>query len=111
MKQKSLATAKAVDALPGIVRRTLAYNDDTMLCRFDLKAGSTIPLHNHKPTQIGYILSGRIRFLGSKPADTFEAVEGDGYVFNPDVHHGAEVLEDTVIIEVFSPSRPEYRDF
>ena len=63
------------------------------------------------PTQIGYVVSGRVRFIGATESDTFEASAGDAYVLGPEVPHGAEALEDTVYIEVFSPSREEYQDF
>ena len=49
MKQKSLESAKAIENPPGIVRRTLAYNDQAMLCHFELKKGTSIPLHDHPP--------------------------------------------------------------
>jgi hypothetical protein len=36
------------------------------------------------------------------------AEPGSGWCFDPNVRHGAEVLEDSEAIECFSPSRPEY---
>ena len=111
MLQKNLERAKAIENPEGVVRRTLAYNKDTMLCHFKLKKGARIPLHSHAPSQIGYVVSGRVRFLGEKESDAFEAGPGDAYVIDPDVTHGAEALQDTVYVEVFSPSRPEYEDF
>ena len=95
--------------LPGVTRRTLAHNGDVMLCHFTLKKGAKIPLHSHVPSQIGYVVSGRARFIGASDSDAFEAGPGDSYVLNPNVEHGAEALEDnTVFVEVFNPSRPEY---
>ena len=87
MKAKSLDTANAVGMLPGITRRTLARNHELMLCHFTLEKGAQIPLHQHRPSQIG-----------------------ESYVIDPEVVHGGEAVEDTVFIEVFSPSRPEYDD-
>ena len=107
----TVGQSKGVEMFPGVVRRTLAYNDDVMLCRFELDKGGTIPLHNHPPSQIGYLVSGRVRFLGATEADAFEAGPGDAYVIDPNVHHGAEALEPSVFVEVFNPARPEYRDF
>lgn len=111
MKQMNIATAKAVPALEGIVRRTLTYNDDAMLCHIELRKGSTIPLHQHEPVQIGICLSGRVRFFGENPEDAYEVTAGDGYVMARNEPHGAEALEDSAVVEVFSPSRPEYADF
>lgn len=111
MKMKSLAEGAAKESPDGVVRRTLAYHDEAMLCHFELKKGATIPLHNHRATQIGFLLSGRARFLAEKPEDEFEVTAGDSYVLPPFVKHGTVALEDTVYIEVFSPSREEYEDF
>ena len=111
MKQEHVDSAEAVENPPGIFRKTLAYNDEAMLCHFFLKKGAKIPLHSHRPSQIGYVVSGRATFIGATEADAFEAAAGDGYVFDPDVEHGTIALEDTVYIEVFSPSRDEFKDF
>lgn len=111
MKQKSLLTGAAIEQLPGVTRRTLAYNQDVMLCHFSLKRDAKIPLHSHAPSQIGFVISGRARFIGPRESEAFEVGPGDAYVLDPNVEHGAEALEDTVFIEVFNPSRPEYQDF
>ena len=110
MKQKNVETTEAVEMLPGVTRKTLAYNKNIMLCYITLKKGAKIPLHHHDPSQIGYVASGRARFIGASEADAFEAGPGDAYVMDPNVEHGAEALEDTVLVEAFSPSRPEYED-
>ncbi len=95
-------------ALPGVFRQTLAYNEQTMLCIFRLEKDAKIPLHNHPNVQIGYILSGKIHFLSEQPENEFIATPGDSYIFEAEEKHGAEVLEDTQLIEVFYPYRPEY---
>ena len=110
MKRHTVQSAKAIDQLPGIVRRTLAYNEEVMLCHFNMKAGAQIPLHNHRASQVGYIISGKARFIGKQDSDAFEVSAGDSYLFDPHVHHGAEIIEDAELIEVFTPSREEYRD-
>jgi len=107
MKQKNEESATCVENPEGVYRYTLAHNQDVMLCKFKLKKGAKIPLHSHQPAQIGYVVEGRVRFIGE---NEFEAVAGDSYLINPNVEHGAEALEDTVYVEVFSPSRPEYED-
>lgn len=94
-------------ALEGVYRRTLIYNDNMMLCLFILKKGAEIPLHNHKETQIGYIISGKLKFFTED--NEFIAKEGDSYVFNPNEKHGASILEDTEVIDVFNPSRDDYK--
>jgi len=101
------SSVKAVKALEGIYRKTLAYNDSVMMCFFNLKKGAEIPLHNHISHQIGYVIKGKIKLF----TETYEfiAIEGDSYVFNTYEKHGAHVLDDTDVIEVFNPTREDYK--
>jgi quercetin dioxygenase-like cupin family protein len=38
----------------------------------------------------------------------YDALPGDSWCIPADVEHGAEVIEDTVVVEVFSPVREDY---
>ena len=111
MKMKNVSTGIPRESPDGVIRKTLSYNDEAMLCHFTLKRGATIPLHDHRATQIGIVVSGKARFLAEKPEDEFVVEAGDSYVLDPHVKHGTVALEDTVYIEVFSPTREEYKDF
>jgi quercetin dioxygenase-like cupin family protein len=91
---------------PGVQRRTLRWNDDAMLCHFEMRAGAQIPLHSHPAVQIGYVVSGRLRFITEDGG--FEVSEGHSYVFASNEKHGADIVEDAHVIEVFTPMRPEY---
>ncbi len=99
--------ANPVEAARGIVRRTLAYSPSQMLCHFSMEAGATIDLHNHEAAQIGYLVSGKVRFF-KESGDSFIAEAGTSWAFAGWEKHGAEFLEDSEIVEVFSPLRPEY---
>ncbi|MFW9902594.1 MAG: cupin domain-containing protein [Candidatus Thorarchaeota archaeon] len=96
-----------VKALEGIYRKTLAYNKDVMLCCFSLEKNAVVPLHEHEAHQIGYVLKGKIKFITE--TREFIANEGDSYVFDSNEKHGAELLEDTEVIEVFNPIREDYK--
>ena len=96
---------KPFEALPGIFRKTLAYNQDTMLCLFELEKDSDIPLHNHPNVQIGYVISGKVQFLSENSEKNFVAETGDSYVFEAEEMHGAKVLEDSQIIPLICQVR------
>lgn len=97
----------AVESPPGVFRRTIAFNDQLMMCHFDLKKGARIPFHHHPAAQNGYLISGRMRMLWEDGRQLL-AEPGTGWCFVPNERHGAEVLEDSEAVECFSPSRPEY---
>ena len=94
------------EVLPGILMRTLAYNEDITQCHFILKKGVSIPLHDHLFTQNGFVLKGKVNFKTLK--GEFIAQSGDSYIFNRWEKHGADILEETELLETFSPTRKEY---
>jgi quercetin dioxygenase-like cupin family protein len=99
-------SVNAVEALPGIFRRTLTYNNEAMLCHFEMKKGAQIPLHQHVHVQNGYCVTGKLRFF-TKTGD-FIVTAGDSYIFNSNEAHGADVLEESDVVEIFIPCREEY---
>ncbi|HOO89915.1 MAG TPA: cupin domain-containing protein [Syntrophales bacterium] len=92
--------------LPGIELKTLAYGEKTLLGEFRLKAQSILPKHSHIYEQTGYLVEGRMRFNVGE--HTFVAEPGDSWCIPGNTDHSAEVLEDSLAIEVFSPVREDY---
>jgi hypothetical protein len=92
--------------LPGICMKPLTFGDNSLLCEFQLKQGSIIPPHEHSQEQTGYLISGRLRF--SSLEGEFIAEPGSSWNFKGGIQHSAEVLQDSVAIELFSPIRQEY---
>lgn len=93
-------------ALQGIVRKTLVHGEKTLMTEFRLDKGAVLPRHAHPHEQTGYLVKGQMRL--SIGAQTYEAQGGDSWAIPGNVEHGAEVLEDCVAIEVFSPVRNDY---
>jgi quercetin dioxygenase-like cupin family protein len=94
------------EVLPGITLKTLAYGDRTLLSEFKLQKGASMPIHNHPHEQTGYLVAGRLRFVIGD--ESFDATPGCSWSIPSDVGHGADALEDAVVIEVFSPVREDY---
>jgi quercetin dioxygenase-like cupin family protein len=101
--------ALAKELLPGIRMRTLAVGEHSMLCVFYLQRGAVIPLHQHPQEQTGYLVSGSIRLIDEHGAS--EVGPGSGWSFKGNAPHRAEILEDSVAIEVFTPIREDYLAF
>lgn len=92
--------------LPGIRMKTLCFGDRTLMTQFRLAAGSILPMHSHPHEQTGYLVGGHLML---KVGDTLhKAHAGDSWCIPDGVVHGAEVIEDSVAIEVFSPVRDDY---
>jgi quercetin dioxygenase-like cupin family protein len=92
--------------LPGIKLKTLVYGEKTLFTEFRMNAGSVLPQHAHIHEQTGYLIEGKIRLtIGEQ---VFEVEKGDCWSIPGNMEHGAEILKDSVAIEVFSPVRDEY---
>ncbi len=92
--------------LPGIRMKTLCHGACTLMTEFLLDQGSALPLHAHPHEQTGYLVRGHIRLtIGGAPHDVRP---GDSWCIPASVEHGAQILEDSVAIEVFSPVREDY---
>jgi len=95
-----------ITVLDGIERKTLVYGNNTLMAQFRLKKGKILPIHIHPHEQTGYLVKGHIILIidGQK----YDMKPGGSWSIPGNVEHGAEVLEDSVAIEVFSPVREDY---
>lgn len=93
-------------ALEGVTYKTLTFGAKTLLSEFRLEKGSEIPIHSHPHEQIGYMISGNMTF--TIKGEIYNAEPGDSWCIPSNVEHGVDVLEDSVVIEVFSPVREDY---
>ncbi len=94
------------DILPGIEIKTLVHGEKSLMTKFRMHAGSELPLHSHPYEQIGYLAQGRIRLTIG--AETHDAAVGDSWCIAPNVEHRAEILEDSIALEIFTPLREDY---
>jgi quercetin dioxygenase-like cupin family protein len=99
-------TSKFRPLIDGVVMRPLVYEEKTLMCEFELQKGHVLPSHAHPYEQTGYLVSGKMKFrIG---ATWYNAESGDSWCIPENVEHEVKILEDSVVIEVFSPVRPDY---
>ena len=92
--------------IDGVTMRPLVWEEKTILCEFKLKKGHIIPAHHHLYEQTGYLISGKLNFRIDK---TWQIAEtGDSWSIPENMEHEVEILENSVVLELFSPIRPDY---
>jgi quercetin dioxygenase-like cupin family protein len=108
MAQVLKSTEVPPTVLSALARRRVVTGTDLMLVRYEAKAGAEFAAHNHPEEQMGYVIQGKIEFFLGEPEvrHVFEA--GTFFHFAPHERHRSRVLEDCLVIDVFSPPRPEY---
>jgi quercetin dioxygenase-like cupin family protein len=95
--------------LDGITIKTLVFGEHTLLSEFRMEKGSTLPAHSHPQEQTGRLLKGKIILtIGNEQS---EVNPGDCWSIPGNMNHGAEILEESVAIEVFSPVREDYLQY
>jgi quercetin dioxygenase-like cupin family protein len=100
-----LANDRWITMVPGIRRRTVAAGEQMMQMLVTLDIGSHLPEHQHPHEQITHVLRGRLRLtVASVP---HELVAGQSLCIPGGTLHAADVLEDTLVIDTFSPPRED----
>lgn len=95
-----------IEICPGIKRQTVASGKTMYQMVAQLAAGSKMPEHQHPQEQQVYILSGRMKLIVE--GTPHELATGDSFYLASNVPHGVETLEETRVLDTFSPPRDEY---
>ncbi len=100
------ADVEWADAVPGVKRKVLCYDDGIMLCRFAFEKGAIGPPHRHPHKQVSVVESGVFDITIS--GETHRLRAGDSYLVAPDALHGALAIEAGVLVDVFTPMREDF---
>jgi len=90
----------------GLTRKVLAYNDKLFLAEHRMRKGWQGALHSHPHEQIVYIVSGHLKVKCD--GREYDVRGGDSFLVRGGVEHGASAVEDSVVIDVFTPCREDY---
>ena len=98
----------AAQLAQGAMSHIIAGNNMT-LSFASLAAGSYFPVHTHPYEQMMLILKGELDAI--LEGVLYRMKLGDVIVFPMGLVHGAQMREqDCEILDIFSPSRPDYED-
>jgi quercetin dioxygenase-like cupin family protein len=95
-----------IEITPGIRRRTITAGESMYQMRAELAAGSRMPEHAHPQEQIAHVIKGRMKLIVAGVPHELGA--GDAFYLGSNVPHGVETIEDTTVIDTFSPPRNDY---
>lgn len=94
------------EVAPGVRLQTLEVGRQMHMVAFQLGAGGKIPPHIHPHEQCGYLVSGKVVMERGNGPETF--YPGASWSIPGGVEHGVEVVEESLVVEVFSPVREDY---
>jgi quercetin dioxygenase-like cupin family protein len=103
---KPLHAAQVSVPEPGMRRQVLAFDPNLMLVRHHLERGWKGAKHKHPHSQLIYVVRGCI--VLESDGQTIEMDAGDSAVVGGNVEHQATALEDSEVLDVFTPYREDY---
>lgn len=90
----------------GISRKIVAHGGDMMIVEVHFKKGAVGALHQHIHEQVSYCISGKLEF--DVNGDKHVIGAGDSVFMPIDSLHGCVVLEDAVLLDIFTPQREDF---
>ena len=100
--------AKLFSSEAGLSRQVLARSEQLLLVRHLMEKGWVGARHSHPHEQVVYVISGHLRFSGGGSA--FDVRTGDSFVVPGGMEHQASALEESEVLDVFTPYREDYAE-
>ena len=89
-----------------MIRQVLAYNPQLMMVRHNFTRGWVGARHSHPHHQMVYVVTGHILFEAEDKKWNLRA--GDSVVVDGSLDHQASALEDSEVLDIFTPYREDY---
>ncbi|MEM7345029.1 MAG: cupin domain-containing protein [Chloroflexota bacterium] len=99
------ADVPATEMTPEINRRFIT-GEKVMSVYLSMDKGGVIPNHHHPHEQITHVISGKIEYTVGD--ETRVMSPGEVVFIPPNLPHTGVALEETRMIEVFSPPREDF---
>lgn len=93
------------EVAPGFHGR-FVHGDNISVAHWEIKAGSSIPAHQHVHEMIVNVISGKLELTIGDEVKILES--GMGATIPSNIPHRATALTDCYVIDVFHPVRADY---
>jgi len=100
------ADVKKKDLFKGASRKIMARGGGMMLVEVHFDAGTVVEAHAHPHEQVSYVVSGKIVLSMDGRDETLAS--GDSFYAGPNVPHGVKFIENSVVIDAFTPQREDF---
>jgi quercetin dioxygenase-like cupin family protein len=98
----------ALEKVTEMISRKFIAGERETLAQVYLKRGAIVPIHAHESEQMTYVLQGALKLLVGGEDVTVR--EGEVLHVPTRVPHQVEALDDTFVLDVFSPTRQDWID-
>jgi quercetin dioxygenase-like cupin family protein len=94
------------EIVQGIKIKTINYGNNMLMTEILLSKGSLISEHQHVSEQTGYLVKGKMKLYINGISKNVGP--GDSWNIESNCKHKAEIVEDSIAIEIFNPIRDDY---
>ena len=98
----------AAEAINPFITRRYLMGERITVSQLELKRGGVVAMHAHENEQVSIVLSGTLLFRIDGRETTIRG--GEVMQIPGNVAHEVEVLEDSLVVDVFSPVRQDWID-
>ncbi len=98
--------AEPVEQLTAQIGRQMLHTETMTVARIHLTAGAVVPSHSHENEQVANVIQGRLRFVVGD--EEIVVGTGESLALPANVPHEVEALEDSLVLDVFSPVREDW---
>ena len=82
------------------------HGERITVARVHLAKGAVVPRHSHSNEQISMPERGKVRFMFDDGDQLVES--GQVLTIPPNMAHAVEALEDSIVVDLFSPIREDW---
>jgi quercetin dioxygenase-like cupin family protein len=91
---------------PGLARRVGACNEKLFLVEHRMEKDWVGAAHSHPHEQVVYVVSGHLKVTCQ--GRTVDVRSGDSFVVRGGLEHQASAVEESLVIDIFTPCRTDY---
>src|SRR3954451_24964084 len=95
------------EQLNPLISRRVIHTQRLTISRIRLRRGAVVPMHSHENEQVTVLEQGALRFIFEHEDKIVRA--GETLAIPPDAPHRVEALEDSLVMDIFSPVREDWR--
>jgi quercetin dioxygenase-like cupin family protein len=88
------------------ISRKCIHTAALTIARLHIRAGGVVPEHKHVHEQVAHVEKGALKFTVAGQEHVLRA--GQSLVLASMVPHGVEALEDTDVLDTFTPVREDW---
>jgi len=87
--------------------RKFLSGEKVTVAQLRLFKGAKVGMHKHHHEQVSFVIEGSIKFVLEDNSEKI-VMQGGVFIIPSNIGHAAEALEDSLVLDIFSPPREDW---